>query len=106
MKIRASNSGVFAGLLAILLLIPAVTIVLADTPEQRTGEVSRVIPAVSIMRGGQSIAADSKAPVYWQDELNTLASGRARVSLDDGSILNLGSSVVSRKFLCCTERNK
>jgi len=92
MKICASNAMVFACLLAILLFIPAATIVLADTPEQRAGEVSRVIPAVTIMRGGQSIAAEAKTPVYWQDELNTLASGRTRVSLDDGSILNLGSS--------------
>jgi len=92
MKICPSNAVVFVCPLAILLLVPAATITLADTPEQRAGEVSRVIPAVSIMRGGQSIAADTKTPVYWQDELNTLASGRARVSLDDGSILNLGSS--------------
>lgn len=92
MEIRASNALTFAPLLTLLLLIPAATIALADTPEQRAGEVSRVIPAVSIVRGGHSIAADTKAPVYWQDELNTLASGRARVSLDDGSILNLGSS--------------
>jgi hypothetical protein len=92
MKSRASNEVVFARLLAILLLIPTATIALADTPEQRAGEVSRVIPAVSIMRAGQSMAADTKSPVYWQDELNTLAGGRARVSLDDGSILNLGSS--------------
>lgn len=92
MKIRASNAVVFARLLAILLFVSAATIALADTPEQRAGEVSRVIPAVSIMRAGQSMAADAKAPVYWRDELNTLAGGRARVSLDDGSILNLGSS--------------
>ncbi|HWN74856.1 MAG TPA: FecR family protein [Candidatus Udaeobacter sp.] len=92
MKIRASTALVFARLLAISLCLPAASFALPDTPEQRAGEISRVIPAVSIMRGGQSMAADTKAPVYWQDELNTLASGRARVSLDDGSILNLGSS--------------
>jgi hypothetical protein len=92
MKICASNAAVFACPLGVLLLIPAATIALADTPEQRAGEVSRVIPAVNILRSGQSMAADAKAPVYWQDELNTLASGRARVSLDDGSILNLGSN--------------
>ena len=92
MKIRASTALVFARLLAISLCLPAASLALPDTPEQRAGEISRVIPAVSIMRGGQSMAADTKAPVYWRDELNTLASGRARVSLDDGSILNLGSS--------------
>ena len=92
MKIHASTALMFAWSLAISLILPATSFALPDTPEQRAGEVSRVIPAVSILRGGQSIAADTKAPVYWQDELNTLASGRARVSLDDGSILNLGSS--------------
>ena len=92
MKILASTAQAFACLLAISLCFPAASFALPDTPEQRAGEVSRVIPAVSIMRGGQSMAADTKAPVYWQDELSTLASGRARVSLDDGSILNLGSS--------------
>ena len=96
MKICASNAVVIACLLAILLFIPTATLALPDSPEQRAGEISRVIPAVSILRGGQSMAADTKAPVYWQDELNTLASGRARVSLDDGSILNLGSSSTLR----------
>lgn len=92
MKIHSSTALVFACLFAISFFIPASTLALPDTPEQHAGEVSRVIPAVSILRGGQSIAADTKAPVYWQDVVSTLANGRARVSLDDGSILNLGSS--------------
>lgn len=92
MRIHASAAQVSACLFAIFLFLPAATLALPDDPEQRAGEVSRVIPAVSIMRGGQSIAADTKTPVYWQDVVSTLASGRARVSLDDGSILNLGSS--------------
>jgi len=91
MKINASNAVAFACLLAIMLILPAVTFALPDTPEQRAGEVSRVIPAVTIVRSGQSVAADTKAPIYWQDVVNTLASGRARVSLDDGSVVNLGS---------------
>lgn len=91
MKIYASNPLASACLLAAFLFLPAATFASPDTPEQRAGEVSRVIPAVSIMRGGQSIAADSKAPIYWQDVINTLSSGRARVSLDDGSVVNLGS---------------
>jgi len=35
--------------------------------------------------------ASAKTPVDWQDVLNTQANGRARVSLDDGSVLNVGS---------------
>jgi len=91
MRMTASNVPAIACLLAIMLLFPAAAFALPDTPEQRAGEVSRVIPAVSILRSGQSIAADTKAPIYWQDVVNTLASGRARVSLDDGSVVNLGS---------------
>jgi hypothetical protein len=58
---------------------------------QRAGEVSRVIPAVNIERGGKTIAAAAKSEVQWQDQINTHASARARVLLDDGSVLNVGS---------------
>jgi hypothetical protein len=91
MKIFSSNARGCVCALAALLLLPAAAFPLPDTPDQRAGELSRVIPSVSIVRGGQSIAADTKAPVYWQDVVNTLSSGRARVSLDDGSVVNLGS---------------
>jgi FecR-like protein len=90
MKIRTSPAPALVCLLAILFLIsPAVAA--PDTQAQRAGELSRVIPSVTLVHGGQSIAADAKAPVYWQDVVNTLAGGRARVSLDDGSVVNLGS---------------
>src|ERR1700739_961044 len=88
MKIFSSNARGCLCALFVLLLLPAAAFPLPDTPEQRAGERSRVIPSVSIGRGGQSIAADTKAPVYWQDVVNTLATGRARVSLDDGSVGN------------------
>jgi len=58
---------------------------------QRAGEISRVIPAVSIARGGKTINASAKSLVEWQDQINTQASARARVGLDDGSVLNVGS---------------
>jgi hypothetical protein len=58
---------------------------------QHAGEVSRVIPAVSIMRGAKSITAVAKTPVDWQDTVNTQANARARIALDDGSVLNVGS---------------
>src|SRR6266571_1240343 len=91
MKISSSNSRGLVRLLAILFLIPACAFAAPDTQGQRAGELSRVIPSVALLRGGQSLAADAKAPVYWQDVVNTLAGGRARVSLDDGSTVNLGS---------------
>jgi hypothetical protein len=62
-----------------------------QTGAQRAGEVSRVIPAVNIARGSKSINAAAKTVVDWQDVVNTQASARARVSLDDGSVLNIGS---------------
>jgi hypothetical protein len=58
---------------------------------QRAGEVSRVIPAVSIMRGARAIAASPKTAVDWQDSVNTQANARARIALDDGSVLNVGA---------------
>jgi hypothetical protein len=66
---------------------------LAQTPSasQRAGELSRIIPAVNIARGAKSIAASAKTIIDWLDVVNTQASARARVSLDDGSVLNIGS---------------
>lgn len=57
----------------------------------RAGEVSRLIPAVSITRGAKTINASTKSEVMWQDTINTQASARVRVGLDDGSVLNVGS---------------
>jgi FecR protein len=58
---------------------------------QRAGEVSRVIPAVNIARGGKTITASPKTAVDWLDVLNTQANARARLALDDGSVLNVGA---------------
>ena len=78
-------------LLTCVLAIPFDALALPDATGQRAGEVSRVIPAVSLVRGAKSMNASAKTPVDWQDVLNTQANGRARVSLDDGSVLNVGS---------------
>jgi hypothetical protein len=58
---------------------------------QRAGEVSKVIPSVSINRSGKTLPADAKTVVDWDDMVKTQASARARVALDDGSVLNVGS---------------
>src|SRR6266849_4586293 len=78
-------------LLTCVLAIPFDALALPDTSGQRAGEVSRVIPAVSLVRGAKSMNASAKTPVDWQDVLNTQANARARVALDDGSVLNVGS---------------
>jgi hypothetical protein len=77
--------------LSYFLAIPFDSFALPDTPNQRAGEVSRVIPAVNITRGAKSMSANAKTAVDWLDVVNTQTSGRARVSLDDGSVLNVGS---------------
>ena len=77
--------------LTCFLAVPLETVALPDTPNQRAGEVSRVIPAVNLVRGAKSMTANAKTSVEWNDVVNTQANGRARVSLDDGSVLNVGS---------------
>src|SRR5215470_7088486 len=78
-------------MLTCFLAVPLNTFALPDTPNQRAGEVSRVIPAVNLLRGAKSMTASAKTAVDWNDVVNTQANGRARVSLDDGSVLNVGS---------------
>jgi hypothetical protein len=59
---------------------------------QRAGQISRAIPEVAIARGAQQLPAPVKALVDWGDAVRTGDGGRARVALDDGSVLNVGSS--------------
>lgn len=58
---------------------------------QRAGQVTRVVPNAEIQRASQKLAAGAQVPIFWQDVIATDRGGRARVSLDDGSILNVGS---------------
>ena len=78
-------------LLSLVIAIPADLGAAPQTPGQRAGEVARVIPAVSIARGTKTITASMKTVVNWQDLVNTQTNARARISLDDGSVLNVGS---------------
>jgi len=77
--------------LSLLLAIPADTLAAPQGAGQRAGEVSRLIPAVSIARGSKSITASPRSVVNWQDLVNTQVNARARIALDDGSVLNVGS---------------
>jgi FecR protein len=56
------------------------------------GQVAVVIPTVNLQRGAQQLAATPHAPVFWGDVVNTARLARARVALNDGSILNVGSA--------------
>lgn len=80
-----------ACLMAVVIAMPFDVLAQSQTSQQRAGEVSRVIPAVSIARGPKSLVAAAKTIVDWLDIVNTQPNARARVSLDDGSVLNIGS---------------
>jgi ferric-dicitrate binding protein FerR (iron transport regulator) len=91
MKTKSPFALGLATLLSFLLTIPAETWAAPQATAQRAGEVSRVIPAVSIARGSKNITASTKSVVDWQDLINTQVNARARIALDDGSVLNVGS---------------
>ena len=91
MKRKSPYAAALVCLLTCALAIPFGAFARPDATGQRAGEVSRVIPAVSLLRGAKSMNAGAKTPVDWLDVLSTQANGRARVSLDDGSVLNVGS---------------
>jgi ferric-dicitrate binding protein FerR (iron transport regulator) len=56
------------------------------------GEVTRMIPQVQLSRGAQQFSAVERTPIFWGDEIQSGATGRARLELGDGSILSLGSN--------------
>src|ERR1700720_1852379 len=91
MKTKSPYALGVAVLLSALISIPADCLAAPQTAGQRAGEVSRVIPAVSIARTGKTITASAKTVVDWEDLVNTQTNARARIGLDDGSVLNVGS---------------
>src|SRR5258706_9003461 len=78
-------------LLSMMVSSPGEMVAGPDTPGQKAGEISRVIPMVNIARAGKTISASAKTVVDWQDVVSTQANARARIGLDDGSVLNVGS---------------
>jgi hypothetical protein len=91
MKTKSPYAFGLALLLSFLISIPADVWAAPQAAGQRAGEVSRLIPAVNIARSGKTITASAKTAVDWQDLVNTQVNGRARIALDDGSVLNVGS---------------
>ena len=89
MKTRSPFLVALAVLLSTSITIPADVMAQAG---QKAGQVSRAIPDVAIARGTQQMPAPVKTLVDWGDVVKTNEGGRARVSLDDGSVLNVGSS--------------
>jgi hypothetical protein len=62
----------------------------AATPS--AGNVSRLLPEVQIERASLQLVAAVSAPVFWNDDLHSGINGRAHIALNDGSLLNIGSS--------------
>ena len=91
MKTKSRFSLSAALFLSALVAIPQDIWAAPQAAGQHAGEVSRVIPAVSIGRGPKTITASAKTAVDWQDLVNTQVNARARIALDDGSVLNVGS---------------
>jgi hypothetical protein len=91
MKMKSPYAIALAFFASFLILIPGDIVAEPQGAGQKAGEVSRVIPAVSIARGTKSMTASAKTPVDWADVVNTQANARARIALDDGSVLNVGS---------------
>jgi len=91
MKTKSPYALGVAVALAVLISIPADSWAAPPATGQRAGEVSRVIPAVSIARTGKTIPASAKTVVDWEDVVNTQVNARARIALDDSSVLNVGS---------------
>jgi len=58
---------------------------------QSAGQISREIPNVNIQHGLKAQPASAGSKVLWGDLVTTDRGGRARIVLDDGSILNVGS---------------
>lgn len=91
MKTKSLCAFALALVLSLTIAIPADISAAPQAAGQRAGEVARLIPAVSIARGSKTLNASAKSLVEWQDLVNTKADGRARIALDDGSVLNVGS---------------
>ena len=89
MKTKSPFLMALAILVSISIVIPPD---IAAQAGQKAGQISRAIPVVGIARGTQTLDAPVKTLVDWGDVVKTGDGGRARVALDDGYLLNVGSS--------------
>jgi len=88
MKTRHPAISLIALLVSALLVMP---MDLAAQQAPSAGKITTVLPIVNVIRGQEQIPAAVNAQVFWGDTINTGHLARARVSLDDGSILSIGS---------------
>src|SRR5271156_2492543 len=90
MNARHPFTCVIALLACLLLGIPA-DVVAQTTQPQHAGKLTAVLPVVNVIRGPQQTPASTAEAIYWGDVINTGHLARARVALDDGSVLSVGS---------------
>jgi FecR-like protein len=63
-----------------------------QTPQQPVaGKITALIPTGSVLRETKTYEAKKDMGVFWLDTVKTERGGRARLRLEDGSILNVGS---------------
>jgi hypothetical protein len=93
MNVRHPLTCLIALLICLLLAIPADVAAQAAqaTPAQHAGKLTAVLPVVNVIRGPQQTPASTAEAIYWGDVINTGHLARARVALDDGSVLSVGS---------------
>jgi FecR protein len=89
MKTRHPAVSLIAVIVSALLIMPAN--LAAQDAQPSAGKITTVLPVVNVIRGQQQSAASVNEQVFWGDTINTGHLARARVSLDDGSILSVGS---------------
>jgi hypothetical protein len=93
MSIRRRASLVSTDLLLVLLLglLVAIPAGVGAQATQQAGKISIVVPTAYLVRASQQLNATPSMPVNWGDVINTGHLSRARISLTDGSVLNVGS---------------
>jgi len=91
MKMKSPYALALTLLFFVCIAIPLDIVGAPQASGSRAGEVTRVIPEVSIARGSKTVTASANSVVDWDDLVSTQINGRSRIALDDGSVLNIGS---------------
>jgi hypothetical protein len=75
----------------LFLAYPSISAGQAAQGTPTAGKVTGLVPIVNLIHEARTAPASTSATVYWGDIVNTGRLARARVALNDGSILNIGS---------------
>jgi hypothetical protein len=82
---------IFSGIALCTSLLLAVPANVGAQAAQPAGKITTVLPIVNVVRAAQQIPANASQEVFWGDVINTGHLARARVGLNDGSVLSVGS---------------